>query len=196
MILVIDNYDSFVFNLARYVVELGQAVQVVRNDAFSLEKIEQLKPAAIIISPGPRGPAEAGLSLAVIQRFAGQIPILGVCLGHQAIGLAFGGQIVRSPEPRHGKTTEIYHDGQGLFEGMPNPFPAGRYHSLLVERDSLPAELVVTAWTKDGLVMGLKHTRHEIYGWQFHSESILTPCGLQLMSAFLKRVDSSPVGEC
>jgi anthranilate synthase/aminodeoxychorismate synthase-like glutamine amidotransferase len=185
MILLIDNYDSFVYNLARYVRELGFSEHVVRNDAMSLDQIEALKPSHIILSPGPCTPNEAGMTLDLIQRFAGEIPILGICLGHQAIGQAFGGNIVKALNPTHGKASLIHHDGQGLFQRLPNPFKAGRYHSLVVSQLGFPKCLTITATTSDGDIMGLKHLTWPIMGVQFHPESILTDNGHQLLLNFL-----------
>jgi para-aminobenzoate synthetase component 2 len=186
MILVIDNYDSFTYNLVQYLGELGADIQVVRNDQTTVEAIEKQAPERIVISPGPKTPSEAGICLAVITAFAGRIPILGVCLGHQAIGQAFGGQVVRAPQLMHGKTSEITHDGKTIFAGLPNPFPATRYHSLIVARETLPACLEVTASTSDGLIMGLRHREMKVEGVQFHPESILTQQGKQLLGNFLK----------
>ena len=185
MILMIDNYDSFTYNLVQYLGELGEELKVYRNDKITVRGIEKLKPKRIVISPGPGTPAEAGISKAVIKHFAGKIPILGVCLGHQAIGEVFGGKIVRSQLIMHGKTSEIYHDGRTIFKGLPNPFKATRYHSLLVEKKSLPPVLEVSAWTKKGEIMGLRHRKFKIEGVQFHPESILTSSGMQLLRNFL-----------
>ena len=186
MILVIDNYDSFTYNLVQYLGELGADIQVVRNDQTTVEAIEKQAPERIVISPGPKTPSEAGICLDVITAFSGRIPILGVCLGHQAIGQAFGGQVIRAPQLMHGKTSEIQHDGKTLFEGLPNPFPATRYHSLIVERETLPACLEVSAYTSDGLIMGLRHREMKVEGVQFHPESILTKAGKQLLGNFLR----------
>lgn len=185
--LVIDNYDSFTYNLVQYLGMLGATVEVVRNDAMDLAGLEALEPAQLIVSPGPCSPAEAGISVAAIQHFAGRIPILGVCLGHQCIGAAFGGRIVRAPRLMHGKTSLIYHDGREIFQGIPSPFEATRYHSLIVERETLPDCLVVTAQTAVGEIMGLRHRHYAIYGVQFHPESILTTEGLNILRNFLKR---------
>jgi len=182
---MIDNYDSFTYNLVQYLGELGEELKVYRNDKITVRGIEKLKPKRIVISPGPGTPAEAGISKAVIKHFAGKIPILGVCLGHQAIGEVFGGKIVRSQLIMHGKTSEIYHDGRTIFKGLPNPFKATRYHSLLVEKKSLPPVLEVSAWTKKGEIMGLRHRKFKIEGVQFHPESILTSSGMQLLRNFL-----------
>ncbi len=186
MILIIDNYDSFTYNLYQYCCELGAAVQVVRNDKITLDAIADLAPERIIVSPGPCTPNEAGISLDVIQRFGPTIPTLGVCLGHQAIGQAFGGHVIRAPKPVHGKTEQIQHAGAGIFAELPNPFTATRYHSLIVERATLPASLEVTAWTNDGLIMGLRHREYPIEGVQFHPESILTTDGKALLQHFLE----------
>ncbi|HKM68344.1 MAG TPA: aminodeoxychorismate/anthranilate synthase component II [Candidatus Acidoferrum sp.] len=185
MILLLDNYDSFTYNLAQYLGELGCQVEVHRNDRINVEQIAQRKPERIVISPGPCTPQEAGISVELIQKLAGKIPILGVCLGHQAIGAAFGGKIVRAPKLFHGKTSEIQHRGTGIFRELPNPFTATRYHSLIVERKSLPRELVVTAETSDGIIMGLQHREYPVEGVQFHPESVLTESGKQLLKNFL-----------
>ncbi len=186
MILVIDNYDSFTYNLVQYLGELGADIQVVRNDQTTVEEIARQAPERIVISPGPKTPDEAGICLDVITEFAGRIPILGVCLGHQAIGQAFGGQVIRAPQLMHGKTSEISHDGKTIFHGLPNPFPATRYHSLIVERKTLPACLEISATTTDGLIMGLRHREMKVEGVQFHPESILTNAGKQLLGNFLR----------
>jgi len=186
MILVIDNYDSFTYNLVQYLGELGGDLQVVRNDQTTVEAIAKQAPERIVISPGPKTPSEAGICLDVITAFAGKIPILGVCLGHQAIGQAFGGQVIRAPHLMHGKTSEIQHDGKTIFAGLPNPFPATRYHSLIVERGTLPACLEISASTSDGLIMGLRHREMKVEGVQFHPESILTHPGKQLLGNFLQ----------
>ena len=186
MILVIDNYDSFTYNLVQYLGELGANPYVVRNDQTTVEAIAKQAPERIVISPGPKTPSEAGICLEVIAAFAGRIPILGVCLGHQAIGQAFGGQVIRAPELMHGKTSQIQHDGKTIFEGLPNPFPATRYHSLIVERKSLPDCLETSACTWDGLIMGLRHKEMKVEGVQFHPESILTSAGKQLLGNFLR----------
>jgi anthranilate synthase/aminodeoxychorismate synthase-like glutamine amidotransferase len=185
VILLLDNYDSFTYNLAQYLGELGCQVEVHRNDRISVEQIAQRKPERIVISPGPCTPQEAGISVEMIQKLAGKIPILGVCLGHQAIGAAFGGKIIRAPKLFHGKTSEIRHDGSGVFRGLPNPFTATRYHSLIVERKSLPAELQVTAETDDDIIMGLQHRHYPLMGVQFHPESVLTDSGKQLLKNFI-----------
>ncbi|MBA2648913.1 MAG: aminodeoxychorismate/anthranilate synthase component II [Legionella sp.] len=186
MILLIDNYDSFVHNLARYVRELGFREQIRRNDEITLEQIEAFKPSHIIISPGPCTPKEAGITLDIIRHFASHIPILGVCLGHQAIGQAFGGHVVRAINPTHGKASFIHHDGQGIFQNLPNLLKVGRYHSLAVSKEHLPACLMITATAADGEIMGLQHRTYPTIGLQFHPESILTEQGHQLLSNFLK----------
>lgn len=185
LVVMIDNYDSFVYNLVQYLQELGREVRVFRNDRVTLEEIQNLSPTHIVISPGPCTPNEAGISLAIINRFAGRIPILGVCLGHQAIGQAFGGRVVRASRPVHGKTSPVYHDGEGIYRGLPNPFAAARYHSLIVGRDSLPDCLIITAQTDQGEIMGLRHREYPVEGVQFHPESILTGVGKQLLANFL-----------
>lgn len=185
MLLMIDNYDSFTWNLVQYFGELGEEVRTVRNDAITLDEVAALAPARIVISPGPCTPAEAGISLPLITRFAGRIPILGVCLGHQAIGAAFGGRVVRAKQVMHGKTSAIRHDGAGVFRGLPDPFTAIRYHSLAVERETLPGCLEVTAWTDDGEIMGLRHREWRVEGVQFHPESILSEHGHALLANFL-----------
>lgn len=194
MLLVVDNYDSFTYNLVQYLGELGAELAVRRNDEITLDEAEALAPAAIVVSPGPGAPARAGVSPALIGRFAGRRPILGVCLGHQAIGEVFGGRVGRAPEPIHGKTSWIHHDGRGLFAGLPNPFEATRYHSLVVYREALPDCLAVSAWTADGLVMGLRHRRFPVDGVQFHPESILTGAGKALLRNFLASL-ASPAGQ-
>lgn len=187
MILLLDNYDSFTFNLYQYLRELGADVVVHRNDQISLGEIESMLPRLdrIVISPGPCTPAEAGISVPMIQEFAGRVPILGVCLGHQAIGAAFGGEVILAPYLMHGKTSLIHHYDQGVFAGLPNPFVATRYHSLIVERSTLPADLEVTAETDDGTIMGLRHRQFEVEGVQFHPESILTTAGKDLLANFI-----------
>ncbi|HYP01312.1 MAG TPA: aminodeoxychorismate/anthranilate synthase component II [Pyrinomonadaceae bacterium] len=188
MIFVIDNYDSFTYNLVQYLGELGAEMVVRRNDEVTLEEIERdYRPEKILISPGPGEPRDAGLSCAAIERFAGRIPIFGVCLGHQAIGEVFGGRVVRAPLPVHGKPAEIEHDGRTVFEGLPQHFKAGRYHSLVVERATLPACLEVSATTDDNLIMGLRHRELNVEGVQFHPESILTTEGKRLLANFLNR---------
>lgn len=186
MLLVIDNYDSFTYNLVQYLGELGAEMRIVRNDEVTVDEIESdVKPERILISPGPGTPDSAGISLGVIERFAEKLPILGVCLGHQAIGQYFGGKVSRAPEPVHGKPVEIIHDSKTVFTGIPNNFAAGRYHSLIVERDSLPDTLEISAESPDGLVMGLRHKTLKIEGVQFHPESILTEHGRKLLQNFL-----------
>jgi anthranilate synthase/aminodeoxychorismate synthase-like glutamine amidotransferase len=186
MVLVIDNYDSFTFNLVQYLGEMGVEMQVHRNDQITLEQAEALKPDRILISPGPCSPRESGLSNEIIRRWAGQVPILGVCLGHQCIGHVFGGDVVVNYRMMHGKTSPIHHDGKDLFAGMPNPFAATRYHSLVIQRDSMPECLTVTAWTEEGEVMGVRHNTLPIWGVQFHPESILTESGRAILANFLK----------
>jgi anthranilate synthase/aminodeoxychorismate synthase-like glutamine amidotransferase len=186
MLLVIDNYDSFTYNLVQYLGELGQQVRVVRNNEVSVDDVEHMCPEAIVISPGPCTPNEAGISLEVISRLAGKIPILGVCLGHQAIGQAFGGKVIRAKEVVHGKTSRVFHDDKGLFAGLPNPFEATRYHSLIVERSSLPDCLEITAKTWDEEIMGLRHKTMPVEGVQFHPESFLTKVGKDLLRNFLR----------
>ncbi len=187
MLLVIDNYDSFTYNLVQYLGELGAEMKVYRNDEITVEEIEnELKPENILISPGPGTPDSAGISLKVLDKFADKLPILGVCLGHQAIGQIFGGKVVRAPQPIHGKPVEIRHDGKTIFADLPQNFAAGRYHSLIVERDNLPDCLEISADSPDGLIMGLRHKTYKIEGVQFHPESILTPEGKKLLQNFLK----------
>jgi anthranilate synthase/aminodeoxychorismate synthase-like glutamine amidotransferase len=185
MLLVIDNYDSFTYNLVQYLGELGSDPRVWRNDEITISKIKRLRPKRIVISPGPKTPKEAGISCEVIQTFSGKVPILGVCLGHQAIGHVFGGRVIRAANIMHGKTSKVYHTGDLLFKGIPSPFIATRYHSLLVERKSLPETLKITAWTQDREIMGLKHRSHPTWGVQFHPESIMTSSGMQLLKNFL-----------
>jgi anthranilate synthase/aminodeoxychorismate synthase-like glutamine amidotransferase len=186
MILLIDNYDSFVENLARYLRRLGHPTKTVRNDEVTTEQVLAWQPDAIVLSPGPCTPNEAGCSLDVVRVAAGKIPLLGVCLGHQTIGAAFGGRVVRAPAPVHGRASPILHNGEGIFAGLPSPYKAGRYHSLVVDEPSLPRELEVTARTSDGIVMGLAHRDWSVYGVQFHPESILTEGGYQLLANFLR----------
>ena len=186
MLLMIDNYDSFTYNLVQYFSELKQEVVVFRNDEISLEEVAALRPAHIVISPGPCTPNEAGISVPLIKRFAGEIPILGVCLGHQSVGQAFGGKIVHARQLMHGKVSTIHHAGQGVFSGIAEPFEATRYHSLVIERESLPQELEVTAWTDDGEIMGVRHRSLAVEGVQFHPESILTQFGHDLLRNFVK----------
>jgi len=186
VLLLIDNYDSFTFNLAQYLGELGADVHVHRNDAITLDQIAAWAPEKIVISPGPCTPTEAGISVSTIQRFAGKIPILGVCLGHQAIGQAFGGKIVRAQRVMHGKLSPVVHDGRGVFTGLPSPFAVTRYHSLAIERDHVPAELEVSATADDGEIMGVRHRRLAVEGVQFHPEAILTEHGMRLLANFLE----------
>jgi anthranilate synthase/aminodeoxychorismate synthase-like glutamine amidotransferase len=186
MILVIDNYDSFTFNLVQYLGELGAELDVRRNDQVTLAEIGRLAPERIVISPGPCTPKEAGISVDLIKTFSGRVPILGVCLGHQSIGEAFGGKVIRAPYVMHGKTSEIHHDGRTLFQGLDNPFTATRYHSLVVEKSSLPACLEISAWTEDGIIMGLRHKEFPVEGVQFHPESVLTGSGKKLLKNFLR----------
>ena len=189
-LLMIDNYDSFTYNLVQYFGELGEEVRVFRNDAITLKEIAAMRPARIVISPGPCSPAEAGISVPVIREFAGKLPLLGVCLGHQSIGAAFGGEIVHARQLMHGKTSPVRHVGQGVFAGLPDPLTVTRYHSLAIRRDTLPECLEVTAWTEDGEIMGVRHrgfdAQSPLEGVQFHPESILTECGHQLLGNFLK----------
>ncbi|KUM38761.1 anthranilate synthase component II [Pseudomonas sp. EpS/L25] len=192
MLLMLDNYDSFTYNLVQYLGELGAEVKVVRNDEVPVEALEELAPERIVVSPGPCTPNEAGISLATLERFAGKLPVLGVCLGHQSLGQAFGGEVVRAREPMHGKTSPVYHNGEGVFAGLPNPFTVTRYHSLVVKRETLPECLEITAWTQhpDGSVdeiMGLRHREFMIEGVQFHPESILTEHGHDLLANFLQQ---------
>ena len=191
MIFVLDNYDSFTYNLVQYIGELGEKVEVRRNDQVTITDVENLRPDRIVISPGPCTPAEAGVSIELIRHFAGKVPVLGVCLGHQAIGEAFGGHVVRAAHLMHGKTSAVVHDNKTVFKGLPMPMTATRYHSLIVEEKTLPAELEVSAWTteKDGTrtIMGLRHRQHAVEGVQFHPESVLTDAGKKLVGNFLKR---------
>jgi anthranilate synthase/aminodeoxychorismate synthase-like glutamine amidotransferase len=193
MILLIDNYDSFTFNLYQFLSELGATVEVHRNDQISLDEIERRLDEfdRIVISPGPCTPQEAGQSMPIVERFGGRVPLLGVCLGHQSIGAVYGGNVIRAPQLMHGKTSKIYHNGVGVFRGLPSPFTATRYHSLIVERSSLPPILEITAETDDGIIMGLRHRELEVEGVQFHPESILTPVGKDLLANF---IGASPVG--
>jgi len=185
VILVIDNYDSFTFNLVQFLGELGADLQVYRNDQITLDRIREMNPEKIIVSPGPCTPDQAGISMDVIRELGPVTPILGVCLGHQSIGQVYGGTVCRAPYLMHGKTSPIHHRGEGLFAGLPSPFTATRYHSLIVRREDLPADLEVTAETEDGLIMGMKHKKHPVYGVQFHPESILTEGGKDLLNNFL-----------
>ncbi len=192
MLLMIDNYDSFTYNLVQYFGELGQDVRVFRNDEIDLAQIAALRPDHIVVSPGPCTPNEAGVSVPLIKAFAGKVPILGVCLGHQSIGQAFGGRIVHARQLMHGKTSQIYHTGVGVFEGLPSPFTATRYHSLVIERASLPDCLEITAWTDDGEIMGVRHKILPVEGVQFHPESILTEYGHEMLANFLKSPSPQP----
>jgi anthranilate synthase/aminodeoxychorismate synthase-like glutamine amidotransferase len=185
MIVVIDNYDSFTYNLVQYLGELGAQVRIFRNDAVSVAEVEALRPSHVVISPGPCTPNEAGITLALIERLAGKVPILGVCLGHQAIGQAFGGKVVRAAKVMHGKVSSVTHDGKGVFAGLPKPFTATRYHSLVVERRTLPPDLVVTADADDGEIMGLRHRRLAVEGVQFHPEALLTEHGHEMLQNFI-----------
>jgi anthranilate synthase/aminodeoxychorismate synthase-like glutamine amidotransferase len=194
MILMIDNYDSFTYNLVQYIGQLGEEVVVHRNDKISLDEIKKLKPAAIVLSPGPCTPKEAGICIEVIKQFYTTVPILGVCLGHQAIGYAFGGEVVRAERIMHGKTSQIVNDGRTIFQGLPNPFVAGRYHSLIVERSSLPDCLEISAETEQGEIMGIRHKEYRVEGIQFHPESVLTPNGKRLLKNFLAMVDAGAEG--
>ena len=187
MLLMIDNYDSFTYNLVQYFGELGEDVRTVRNDEITIEEIEAMNPDRICISPGPKTPAEAGISIAILEHFKGKLPILGVCLGHQAMGAAFGGKVIRAKQVMHGKTSLIAHTGEGVFKDLPSPFTVIRYHSLAIERSSLPACLEVTAWTDDGEIMGVRHKEYDIEGVQFHPESILSEHGHALLKNFLER---------
>ena len=187
MLLVIDNYDSFTYNLVQYLGELGETIEVRRNSRVTIEEIEnQLRPERIVISPGPGTPDDAGITLEVIARFSGRVPLLGVCLGHQAIGQAFGGKVIRAPELMHGKASQVRHDGKTIFTGLDDGFLAGRYHSLIVEKESLPECLEISARTAEGIIMGLRHREMKVEGVQFHPESILTSDGKQLLANFLK----------
>jgi anthranilate synthase/aminodeoxychorismate synthase-like glutamine amidotransferase len=185
MVLVIDNYDSFTYNLVQYLGELGERIEVRRNDEVTVEQIEAMKPDRMLISPGPGTPTDAGITMKVIEKFAGKLPILGVCLGHQAIGQVFGGRVVRASQLFHGKSSQVQHDGKTIFDGLENPFPAGRYHSLIVERETLPDELEISATIPNGTIMGLRHRRLKIEGVQFHPESIMTTEGKKLLANFL-----------
>ena len=185
MLLLLDNYDSYTYNLAQYLGQMGQELEVRRNNKISLDEIEDLGPRFIVISPGPCTPKEAGISVPLIERFAGKIPILGVCLGHQAIGAAFGGRVIRAPKIMHGKTSDIHHDGKTIFRDLPQDFVATRYHSLIVERETLPSDLQISAETSDGTIMGLRHRTMRVEGVQFHPESVLTESGFRLLQNFL-----------
>jgi anthranilate synthase/aminodeoxychorismate synthase-like glutamine amidotransferase len=186
MILMIDNYDSFTFNIVQYLEQMGEHVEVYRNDKITIEEIKRLKPRAIFLSPGPCTPREAGITVDVVREFYKDVPIMGICLGHQSIGCAFEAQIVRASRIMHGKTSPIINDGKTIFAGLPNPFPAGRYHSLIVERDALPACLEISAETEEGEIMGLRHRDYPVEGIQFHPESVLTPQGKRIIRNFLK----------
>lgn len=186
MIFVVDNYDSFTFNLVQYLGELGASLVVRRNDEITVQEIRELRPDRILVSPGPCTPKEAGISVELIQEMAGEVPILGVCLGHQSIGEAFGGKVIRAPFLMHGKTSLVKHDGQSIFAGLEQDFVATRYHSLIIERESLPEELQISAWTDDGIIMGVRHRSLPVEGVQFHPESILTKSGKQLLANFLR----------
>ena len=185
MVLVLDNYDSFTYNLVQYLGELGAKLEVRRNDAVTVDEVEKMRPERIVISPGPCTPGEAGISVALVKKLAGKVPILGVCLGHQAIGEAFGGHVIRAPYLMHGKTSKIHHDGKTIFAGVDQDFTATRYHSLIVERSTLPASLEISATTADGLIMGLRHREMAVEGVQFHPESILTDTGKTILRNFL-----------
>lgn len=193
MLLMIDNYDSFTFNIVQYLAQLGEEVRVVRNDEIGVADIATLRPDRIVVSPGPCSPEEAGISVAAIREYAGKIPLLGVCLGHQSIGAAFGGRVVRSASLMHGKTSPIHHNNKELFASLPNPFNATRYHSLVVERATLPDCLEVTAWVENGEIMGMRHRELPVWGVQFHPESILTEGGMQLLGNFLTLSRQHPV---
>lgn len=186
MILMIDNYDSFTFNIVQYLTQMGQDVRVYRNDKIATEDIDQLRPQAIFLSPGPCSPREAGITVAVVRRFYTKIPIMGVCLGHQSIGFAFGGEVVRAERIMHGKTSLVRHDNKTIFTGLPNPFSAGRYHSLIVKRETLPDCLEISAETDEGEIMGFRHKEYPVEGIQFHPESVLTPQGKRIIKNFLK----------
>jgi len=197
LILMIDNYDSFTFNLVQYLGELGETLEVKRNDAISIKDIEELGPNFLMVSPGPCSPNEAGISLRAIEEFAGKIPIFGVCLGHQSIAQVFGGDVVQAERLMHGKTSLMYHDGKTIFEGLPNPFPATRYHSLIVKRDTLPDCFEISAWTKEGEIMAIRHKDLPVEGVQFHPESIMTTAGKQLLQNFVSyyKMELSPKDE-
>ena len=186
MLLMIDNYDSFTYNLVQYLGELGQDLKVYRNNKITIAEIEKMGPERIVISPGPCTPKEAGISIDLIRHFAGKVPLLGVCLGHQSIGESFGGDVIRAPYLMHGKTSMIHHDGKTIFSGLPNPFEATRYHSLIIKRETLPSVLEISAWTEDGIIMGVRHKQFKVEGVQFHPESILTGAGKDLLRNFLK----------
>jgi anthranilate synthase component II len=187
MLLLIDNYDSFTWNLAHRLGELGAEVQVVRNDAITVEEIAERRPARLVVSPGPGRPESAGVTIAALTRFAGKIPLLGVCLGHQALSVAFGGRVDRAPKPMHGKTSRVLHDGSQMFAGIDDPFEAGRYHSLVIPRDAMPPQFAVSAWVEgEGTIMAIRHERFPVFGVQFHPESVLTGVGHQLLRNFLE----------
>ncbi|MBN2655399.1 MAG: aminodeoxychorismate/anthranilate synthase component II [Nitrospirae bacterium] len=186
MLLMIDNYDSFTYNLVQYLGELGEDVRVFRNDKISVDEIAELNPDRIVVSPGPCSPREAGISIEVIKNFAGKIPLLGVCLGHQSIGAAFGAEIIRAPKLMHGKTSAIHHDNKTIYKGLPNPFDATRYHSLIIKKDTLPGSFEISAWTEDGIIMGVRHKDYILEGVQFHPESILTTSGKSLLKNFIE----------
>ena len=186
MILIIDNYDSFTYNLVQYVGELGGEISVFRNDAITADEVEKIKPTHIILSPGPKRPEDSGVCIDILKRFSGEFPILGVCLGHQAMGLVFGGRVINAPKIMHGKLSDIYHDGKSIFKGLKNPFKATRYHSLVVDTKDLPDELEISAKTEDGTIMGLRHKRYKVEGVQFHPESFLTNGGKRLLKNFLE----------
>lgn len=185
MIVLIDNYDSFTYNLVQMMAAIGADIRVFRNDAITVEAVEALKPEAVVVSPGPCTPKEAGISVELIKRMSGRIPVLGVCLGHQSLGVAFGATVSNAKRIMHGKVSQVRHDGQGLFKGMSNPFQAGRYHSLAVLKETLPPELIATAFSEDDEIMGMQHVSHPTYGVQFHPESVLTPTGKRLLRNFL-----------
>jgi para-aminobenzoate synthetase component 2 len=185
MLAMVDNYDSFTYNLVQYLGELGQVIKVYRNDQITADELERVGPERIVISPGPCSPLEAGVSNEIIRRFAGKVPLLGVCLGHQCIGHVFGGEVVRAPRLMHGKTSMIHHDGKTIYRGLPDPFCATRYHSLIIRRETLPSCLEITAETDQGEIMGVRHREHTVEGVQFHPESILTECGKDLLRNFL-----------
>ena len=192
MLLMIDNYDSFTYNIVQYLAQLGEDVMVVRNDEVTADAIASLRPDRLVISPGPWSPDEAGISVAAIKQYAGVVPLLGVCLGHQSIGAAFGAEVVRSISLMHGKTSPIYHDGREIFQGLANPFNATRYHSLVVERATLPSCLEVTAWVENGEIMGMRHRELPVWGVQFHPESILTEGGMALLQNFITLTHTNP----
>ncbi len=187
-LLMIDNYDSFTYNLVQYLGELGCEVVVKRNDEIKLEDVRKIKPEGVVISPGPCTPREAGVSVELVKEFYRELPILGVCLGHQSIGVAFGGRIVKAKRLMHGKSSDIFHTGEGVFEGLPNPFSAVRYHSLVIERESLPDALKLTAWSEDGDIMGVQHREYPVFGIQFHPESVLSQFGKEVLKNFLRAI--------